>query len=64
MTVKELIKTLLNYPMDVNVTIYDRNTKSNRELIYVGTSPNDKDAWYDDDEIPQKASYVEFLIGN
>ena len=61
---KDLIKILLDYPMDVNITIYDRDTKSNKELIYVGASPNDKEAWYDDNEMPHKASYVEFLIGN
>ena len=63
MTNKDLIKILLDYPMDVDITIYDRNTKSNKELIYVGSSPNDKEAWHNDNEIPNKASYVEFLIG-
>ena len=64
MTVKELIKVLLDYPMDVNVTIYDRDTKLNKELLYIGASPNDAGAWYDDNEMPHKASYVECLIGN
>lgn len=63
MTVKELITILLDYPMNVNVTIYDRDTKEQKDLIYAGASPNDKGAWYDDNEMPDKASYVEILTG-
>lgn len=64
MTVRELIKTLLDYPMDVNVTIYDRDNQINKNIIYVGASPNDNNAWYDENEIPDKASYIEILISN
>ena len=61
-TVKDIIKHLLEYPLDVEVNIYDRNTKSNREIIYIGASPKDKEAWYNDDEMPHKANWVEILI--
>jgi len=61
-TVKDIIKQLLEYPLNVEVTIYDRNTKSNREITYIGASPNDSDAWYDDNEMPHKANWVEILI--
>ena len=64
MKVKELIKTLLEYPMDVDINIYDRDLKRNRVLFYAGASPNDQEAWYDDNEMPHKASYVELLIGD
>jgi hypothetical protein len=63
MTVKELITILLDYPMNVNVTIYDRDTREQKDLIYAGASPNDKEAWYDDNEMPDKVSYVEILTG-
>lgn len=64
MKVRDLIKTLLDYPMDIDITVYDRESKSNRELLYIGSSPNDINAWYDDNEMPHKASYVEILIGD
>ena len=60
--VKDIIKQLLEYPLDVELKIYDRNTKSNREITYIGASPKDSDAWYDDDEMPHKANWVEILI--
>ena len=63
MTVKELITILLEYPLNVNVTIYDHDTKEQKDLIYVGASPKDEGAWYDDNEMPDKASYVEILTG-
>lgn len=63
MTVKELITILLEYPMNVNISIYDRDTREQKDLIYTGASPNDKGAWYDDNEMPDKVSYVEILIG-
>ena len=62
MTVQELIDILEKYPKDVKVSIYDRIVKKNREMLYCGASPNDNDAWYDDEEIPSKANYVEILI--
>ena len=63
MTVKELITILLEYPMNVNVTIYDRDTKEEKDLIYAGASPKDKKAWYNDNELPYNVSYVEILTG-
>ena len=63
MTVKELITILLEYPLNVNVTIYDRDTKEQKDLIYAGASPKDVEAWYDDNEMPHKVNWVEVLIG-
>ena len=62
MTVQELIDILEKYPKDVKVSIYDRAMKKNRKMLYCGASPNDENAWYDDEEIPSNASYVEILI--
>ena len=63
MTVKELITTLLDYPLDKEIKIYDRDTKEEKDLIYAGASPKDEEAWYDDNEMPDKVSYVEILTG-
>jgi len=63
MTVKELITTLLDYPLNKEIKIYDRDTKEEKDLIYAGASPKDEGAWYDDNEMPNKVSYVEILTG-
>lgn len=61
-TVKDAIKMLLEYPMDKELTVYDRETKTNKPIMYIGASPNDQGAWYDDNEMPHLVSWVEILI--
>ena len=63
MTAKDLIISLLEYPLDKEIKVYDRDTKEEKELIYAGASPNDSEAWYDDNEMPHKVNWVEVLIG-
>jgi hypothetical protein len=63
MTVKDLIISLLEYPLDKEIKVYDRDTKEEKELIYAGASPKDVEAWYDDNEMPHKVNWVEVLIG-
>lgn len=60
-TVKQAITLLLEYPMDKELTVYDRDTKTSKPIIYIGASPNDTAAWYDEMEMPHKVSYVEIL---
>lgn len=63
MIVKDLIISLLEYPLDKEIKVYDRDTKEEKELIYAGASPKDSEAWYDDNEMPHKVNWVEVLIG-
>jgi len=62
MKVRDLIKSLLEYPMDIDVTVYDRDSKEKKDIIYAGASPVDYNAWYDDEELPDKVSFVEILV--